>query len=50
MDNYNTFIEIINTYGLTGEDVLRLVTDWHGLQLLTDEFMDNLKEVEGYEI
>ena len=50
MDNYNTFVEIIETYSLTGEDVLRLVTDWHGLQLLTDEFMDNLKEVEGYEI
>lgn len=50
MDNYNTFVEIIKTYALTGEEVLQLITDWHGLQLLTDEFMDNLKEVEGYEI
>ena len=49
-ENYNILEEIIETYELTGEDVLRIITDWHGLEILTDEFIDNLKDVEGYEI
>lgn len=49
-ENYNILEEIIETYELTGEDVLRIITDWHGLEILTDEFIDNLKYVEGYEM
>ena len=32
---------------LTGEQILRAFTDWHGMQLLTDEFLQNCME-EGY--
>ena len=32
---------------LTGEQVLQAFTDWHGMQLLTDEFLKNCIE-EGY--
>ena len=32
---------------LTGEQVLQAFTDWHGMQLLTDEFLDFCIE-EGY--
>ena len=32
---------------LTSEQVLQAFTDWHGLQLLTDEFLENCIE-EGY--
>lgn len=28
--------------GLSGERVLRLMTDWHGLQILDDEFRELL--------
>ena len=32
---------------LTGEQVLQAFTDWHGMQLLTNEFYENCIE-EGY--
>ena len=32
---------------LTSEQVLRAFTDWHGMQLLTNEFYENCIE-EGY--
>lgn len=32
---------------LTGEQVAQALTDWHGLQLLDDGFMEHLK-TEGY--
>lgn len=47
-DNYNTFVEIINDYNLSGEDVLQLLTDYHGTQLLDRDFMENLIDCEGY--
>ena len=29
---------------LTGEQVAQAFTDWHGTQLLTEEFMQNVRE------
>lgn len=48
MDNYNDFCDIIERYELSGEQVLDIITDWHGTQIISDDFMENLKDCEGY--
>ena len=45
-DNWDTMMEIINDYGFTAEDMLRLLTDWHGMYLLDQSFMENLINCE----
>lgn len=45
--NWETMIELIKDYGWDGEDVLRCLTDWHGLQILDRSFMQNLLEELG---
>ena len=45
-ENYETLIEIISDYGLSAEDVLIYLTDWHGLSLLSESFMENLIDCE----
>ena len=45
-DNYTTMEKIIENEGLDAYDVLRYLTDWHGLQLLDKAFMDNLINCE----
>ena len=45
-ENWNTMEEIIRDYGWDGMDVLRYLTDWHGMQLLDREFMENLINCE----
>ena len=32
---------------LSSDEVLQLITDWHGLQLFDDDFLEFLKD-EGY--
>ena len=49
MDNWNEMERIIEHYNLSGMDVLRLLTDWHGTCLLSNDFMENLRDCEGYE-
>lgn len=46
--NYNTIMEIITETGMTAEDVLNALTDWHGLQILDEEFTENFIEEYGY--
>ena len=49
-DNWETMVDIINELNLSGEDVLRMLTNYHGLDLLRFDFMDNLITTElGYE-
>jgi len=48
MENWNEMERIINEYNLSGIEVLQLLFDWHGAELLSDEFMENLKDCEGY--
>jgi len=50
MENYETFDTLIDTANLDGHDVLRIITDWHGTQLMTKDFMENLRDCEGYDI
>ena len=42
--NYNTLLESINANNISAEDLLDRFTDWYGLQLLSDDFMEFLKE------
>ena len=49
MENYNKFAEIIEEYGLTGEQVLEFLTNWNGTQIVDGGFIDYLRNVEGYE-
>jgi len=48
--NYEKMVEIIERYNLGGEDVLRLFTDYHGLQLMSDNFLENTMDCEGYSL
>ena len=44
--NYETFMEMISDYGWSAEDVLIYLTDWHGLSLMSEEFIQNLIDCE----
>lgn len=44
--NYDTFAEMIREFGWSGEDVLNYLTDWHGMDLLSKEFIQNLIDCE----
>lgn len=46
--NYDYFCDLIDAYNLSGEDVLRLLTAYHGLKLISDDFIENLTTVEEY--
>lgn len=48
-ENWDTMIELISEYNLDAEDILQYLTDWHGLQLLDSNFMENLFEELGFE-
>ena len=45
-ENFNTMEEIINDTGADGMQVLQWLTDWHGLDLLDEDFMQNLINCE----
>ena len=45
--NYETVVDYINEYNLTGEHVLDLLTDYHGLQIMTNDFVEYTKDELG---
>lgn len=45
-ENQETFSRLIEDYGMNGQDVLEILIAWHGTQLMSEEFMDNLLRVE----
>ena len=49
IENYDAVEELIDLYNLSGKEVLRLLTDWNGVQILDKEFMENLRDCEGYD-
>lgn len=49
-NNYNILSDLIERENLTGIDVLDILTDYHGLQLLTKDFMENLRDCEDYDL
>lgn len=48
MDNYTKFEEIIERYNLSASEVLNLLTDWHSTSIISNDFLENLADCEGY--
>ena len=44
--NYDTFMEMISDNGWSAEDVVNYLTDWHGLSLMSEDFIQNLIDCE----
>lgn len=42
--NYSILLEAIKTNNISAEDLLDAFTNWYGLQLLDDDFMEFLKD------
>lgn len=42
--NYSILLEAIKTNGISAEDLLDAFTNWHGLQLLDDDFIGFLED------
>lgn len=42
--NYETLSEVIKTNNISAEELLDAFTNWHGLQILSDDFMEFLEE------
>lgn len=42
--NYSILLEAIKTNNISAEDLLDAFTNWHGLQLLDDDFIEFLKD------
>ena len=51
-DNANSelLLSLINEENLSGEEVFNMFTDWHGTSLCTKDFMENLRDCEGYRL
>lgn len=49
-ENYNLLEELIESNGISGREVLDIFTDYFGLQLCSKDFMENLRDCEGYEL
>ena len=48
--NYDKMEKCIEDMNLSGKEVLDAITDWHGLQILSDWFIENLRYCEGWQI
>ena len=48
-NNYEKFVEVIEKNNLSGEDVLQIMTNYHGLCLMSDGFIEYLGD-EGYTV
>lgn len=42
--NYEILLEAIKTNNISAEELLDAFTNWHGLQLIDDDFMEFLKD------
>lgn len=42
--NYIILLEAIKTNNISAEELLDAFTNWHGLQLISDDFMEFLKD------
>lgn len=53
MDNTTKFWEAMENNNMTAEDVANLFVNWHGTQLITNDFLENVANegyvIEGYE-
>lgn len=44
--NYEALLEAIKTNNISAEELLNAFTNWHGLQLIDDDFMEFLEDEE----
>lgn len=44
--NYEILLEAIKTNNISAEELLDAFTNWHGLQLIDDDFMEFLEDEE----
>lgn len=44
--NYETLLEAIKTNNISAEELLDAFTNWHGLQLIDDDFVEFLEDEE----
>lgn len=44
--NYETLLEAIKINNIGAEELLNAFTNWHGLQLIDDDFMEFLEDEE----
>lgn len=42
--NYETLLEAIETNNISAEELLNAFTNWHGLQLIDDDFIEFLED------
>lgn len=42
--NYVTLLEAIKTNNISAEELLNEITNWHGVQLIDDDFMEFLED------
>lgn len=42
--NYETLLEAIKTNNISAEELLDAFTNWHGLQLIDDDFMEFMED------
>ena len=42
--NYEILLEAIKTNNISAEELLDAFTNWHGLQLIDDDFMEFLED------
>ena len=48
--NYNLLEELIEDSNISAKEMLDMFTDYYGLQLLKKDFMENLRDCEGYDL
>lgn len=48
MDNYELLEELANDGVISVNEMLELFINWHGLESLTEEFMEFVKRETGY--
>lgn len=48
--NSEILLDLIESGNISGADVFNMFTDWHGTSLCTKDFMENLRDCEGYRL
>ena len=47
--NLNLLYEMVEQNNISAVEVLDMITDWNGTDIWSKDFMENLRDVEGYE-
>jgi hypothetical protein len=50
VDNYEKLVNYIESSGLTAVELLNALVDWNGIDIISDEFIDNQRNCEGWYI